>query len=136
MNDRMLQDIEREIAVHSKFEKDITPHHILGPDFPHDNTKIVQEPISEITRRIDRSDVHRQAEQFTALLRVEIDDTVSQLRHRADMMRRRAQEFDALADQMVGREEQLHAQVHWNLEDYEQAKSLIATHAHIKPEKG
>ena len=89
--------------------------------------------VTEAMRRADAADFGFHTQNFNDTIDAEAMALSSQMRHRATMMRQRADEFDEIADKMV-------AQARGNIQmnnsfrtAAEEVRTILQLHAHIKP---
>jgi len=92
-------------------------------------------PFKVITDAIDQKDLLKQTTDYTTLLHLEVDTLSSQLRHRAEMMRRRADEFDDMADSLIDAYNQHSSKSNHIVTTCEDIKETLQEHAHIEPTK-
>ena len=149
----MNDDLERQIGelVATKgFVKDTKPHFIkpeyvrpasiTGPDFPYDNTKqtlpdTAVESMSAILKRIDENTVDEARNRYVQLLQQESAEIVERLRHRATMLRQRAEELDVNADVIEQNRLNVFSMSGLIAERMDDAVNDLMKLAHIEPEK-
>jgi hypothetical protein len=102
-----------------------------------DIIQLVRAPknISEVVANLQEADIHTQAHKYQMMMLQEAEDLVSQLRHRANMMRIRAEEFDVIADNLSKFSGDLHGKVTTFSETFDNTKDILQAHAHINPTK-
>ena len=105
--------------------KDVSPHHI--------GTVAPQEPIQQLLDRVNAQDIREDV--FLQAVALELQTYRERLRHRADMMRRRAQEFDEYADDLGHREEAIKEYVFMLLNHMKEVNEVLDAHAHVEPTK-
>lgn len=115
MNDQMLKEIEEQINSPSVIHAEVS--------------------MQDILRNADQGDLAYQRNQYGDVLTLEVNKTTDALRHRAAMMRLRADEFDQMADGL----EKLYRQtmdrnIHITT-DIETMYDVLQEHAHIEPTK-
>lgn len=114
MNDQMIQDIETEL------QKDVSSHHIS---------------MSNIIKALEKNDLISMSQHYRLLMDTEAQELVSKLRHRADMMRQRAHEFDAIADGIEKFSDDLGNKVETFVTTHTQTTEVLHAVAHINPSK-
>ena len=93
------------------------------------------ETFTDIVKKLEANDVETQTLLYMQIVDVESMSIVSQLRHRAEMMRLRANEFDAIADGIVKATGTLVNYAGGFEKSHRDALELIQRHAHIQPTK-
>lgn len=96
---------------------------------------LVNTPISEVTAAVDRNDLQHQALMFIDMVNIETEDRSQRLRHRAEMMRRRANEFDELADNLDKAVHYAISKTDGVLAIVTEIEDLLSRYAHIEPQK-
>lgn len=91
--------------------------------------------ISDVVSNLNETDIHTQAHKYRTMMHQEAEDLVSQLRHRANMMRIRAEEFDVIADNLEKFSRELGGKVNTFSETFDNTKDILQAHAHINPTK-
>jgi hypothetical protein len=97
----------------------------------------IMEPVSmsDVVGKLSKDDLQLQSAGYNQLMTLEGKVLIDQLRHRADMMRRRAHEFDTMADNIEKTIPTLAHHVDTFSSMYEETLTILAAHAHIKPTK-
>jgi hypothetical protein len=140
--------IEEDINFHDEFAKanghstrrgkDVAPHHIT----PEEHTlgdilaraSHVQEPIADLLARADASLLGADCSDFLRNVGVHVDDMASRLRHRATMLRQRADELDTLGDNLEGPCAQLvRSTIETYSEQCNEIEVLLRSYAHVNP---
>lgn len=101
-------------------------------------TELVHKPrasMVEVISNLQETDIHTQAHKYRTMMHQEAEDLVNQLRHRADMMRIRAEEFDVIADNLEKFSRELGGKVNTFSETFDNTKDILQAHAHINPTK-
>jgi hypothetical protein len=105
--------------------KDVSPHYV-GKETGN---------ISELINRLEEVDFQTHTDKYRAEVDLLAEDLASQLRHRADMMRRRAHEFDELAGSLESLSKRVVDNSLTFYSSTEDVRTLLAEHAHINPTK-
>lgn len=139
--------VAEQLGIIPGFVKDISVHHLPSNQvdstqipFNHDAFQmplrsLEMPPVSEATARVDKSDIHHQTTDFLSFIDREFQDHADQLRHRACMMRARANEFDDMADGLGINRDLLTRDTLRAVEDFDKTVRWLLEHAHIKPER-
>lgn len=89
--------------------------------------------MTEVVKRLERDDVQFQTGEYTTLVDLESQSISEQLRQRATMMRRRADEFDIIADDILRATNSLMRDAKGFEESHKNALEILRAHAHIQP---
>lgn len=110
--------------------KDLSNHHIPTPD----GVPSMQEMMDAADREASANDITVDHPRYVRDAGVENDDLAGRLRHRATMMRQRADQFDLLADQFVDSHlRSLEAAVRSYDELGGRIRRLLEEHKHVEP---
>lgn len=91
--------------------------------------------MQEILRNADAGDLTQQKETYHELLDLEVERCSAALRHRAHMMRLRADEFDKMADSLVSQRNELIRRNDMIVGSTDNICDILQEHAHIEPTK-
>lgn len=91
--------------------------------------------ITEMLSNIDKTDLPYQVDATIQLINSELCSRASALRHRADMMRRRAEEFDDMADSLIKSVEASVLRLTKLVSFDAEVQELLQRHAHIEPQR-
>lgn len=142
MNNRILIEdcnLEDEMAQVLGYQpvrgKDVTPHHI-----PNTNLRLGEfttdiKPLDKgVLDRADASLVSTDSGSYLRDVGVSTADLVGRLRHRATLMRQRADEFDTMADLHEGASFQsVRTAIERHDELSQEIEALLKRHAHVNP---
>jgi len=91
------------------------------------------EPIQQLLDRVNAQDIREDV--FLQAVALELQTQRERLRHRAAMMRQRAEEFDQYADDLGHREEAIKEYVFILLNHMKEVNHVLDAHAHVEPTK-
>lgn len=127
----VLDGIEKEL---NKFHKDTETHHVgVEIDGEVIDIKTGRPDLSEAMRRVDAADFSFHTTNFNDTIDAESMGLASQMRHRATMMRQRADEFDNIADRLVIQGQNNIDNNNKFREVTDEIRQILIEHAHIKP---
>lgn len=116
MNKTLERDIENELS------KALDEH--------NKNTNM-----STIVAKLEADDLQTQTTQYNSLMDREAQDLISQLRHRAMMLRNRADELDGIADSMTKFYQDLYHKAETFVRTANETRAVLETMSHINPTK-
>lgn len=134
------EDFHRQFEQANGFRrKGVTPHHItteehtLG-DILERARQLPTEPIQRVLDRVDASLLGADGSVYLRDTGVHNADLTGRLRHRATMLRQRADELDSLADLYEGPGIQhLRSAVETYAEQTSEIETLLRSYAHVNP---
>lgn len=103
------------------------------PDLKDIKTNV--EPIGAILKRIDDTDLLKAKEHYSTMLDLHTQEIVSRMRHRAAMLRERAEQLDKEADHFLRQSENI-AIYNTSLMDHvTEIEGILHALAHIEPQR-
>lgn len=123
VNKQLLDGVEKELGM-----EPIDPHVNEPPPLPRDSLR-------EAMDRVDATDLQAQVVYYNNILDLEANKLSDQLRHRAAMMRVRANEFDEMADDILRKRKIVSDGTYMFQQLHEATTQTLAEYSHIKPTK-
>ena len=93
------------------------------------------EPITKLLQRIDDTDLIKAHNHYAQLLDQSSQEILSRMRHRATMLRDRANQLDKEADDFEHAQEILSQRNLAIMEDIEEIENILHSLAHIEPQR-
>lgn len=93
------------------------------------------EPIAKLLQRIDDTDLIKAHNHYAQLLDQSSEEILSRMRHRATMLRERANQLDHEADEFTKKHESISRRNFGIMEDIEEIENILRSLAHIEPQR-